>query len=200
MSKSKHTSKLTLKVSETKGFGEGDIRLAVFFLSETFLGNELDGNFIFSGFFSSSKRSKFRRFCFSRGRTCPFSTLDAIERRVLCKKFKLASFGSFNDPGNGPFLSSALEVLICRGLKNDTLLLPVSSTSGIVGGLEFKVCVLVKTSVEAAGKKYQYMATAGERIYHGVLTFYIFQDYGVLAGRFLVLIWEDRERCLMFGR
>jgi hypothetical protein len=153
MSKSSQgvTSKLNSKVSETKGFGEDDSRSVLFSLPESFLGNEFDGFCIFSGSFPLSNRSKFRRFCFSRDRTCPFSTLDAIERRVLCTRLRLTLSGSSDGPGNGLFLSSAREVLIWCGLESDTLLLPLPSASEIVGDLEFKACLLVKALVGVAG-------------------------------------------------
>lgn len=153
MSKSNQcvTSKLNSKVCETKGFGEYDSRSLLFSLSESFLGNDFDGIFIFSGSLPLSKKSKFRCFCLSRDRTCPFSTLDDIERNIFCTRLRLASSGSIDGPGKGLLLSSALEVLIWHGLENDTLSLPLPSASEIVGDLEFKACLLVKTLVEVAG-------------------------------------------------
>jgi hypothetical protein len=65
MSKSNQgTSKLTSKVSETKGFGEGDSRSILFSWSEPFLGNEFDRFFIFSGFSPFSKKVQISTFLF----------------------------------------------------------------------------------------------------------------------------------------
>ncbi len=117
---------------------------------KSFLSNEFSSFFIFSGFSSLSKRSKFRRLCSSRDRTCPFSTLDAIERRVLCIKLRLVLSSSFDSLGSELLLSTVIGLLICRGLESNTLSLPTPSASEIVDDLDFKVSLLAKTLVDVA--------------------------------------------------
>jgi hypothetical protein len=125
-------------------FGGNDNRSVLLSSSESFLANNFDRLSILRAFFSSSKRLTFRRFCLSRDRTCPFSTLDAIERRVFCTRLSLASSPPFGCPGKGLYLSSKLEGLIWPCTKNGS----VHSAAEKADDLELIASLSVRTFVE----------------------------------------------------